>query len=184
MANAKAKSAMIPKFSGEAEEATWWDAHRSEIEAEIRRRMKQDKPLPLDNLLRGRKPSQPVTLRILKEDLETARRLAARRGVGYQTYIKMVLREALAERELHMDYLTEERRRSVEKVREYLLSYSDARQLEGITAADIVRDYKVSLSAVLDAFNWLEQQGHLQLTKSTGHADAGDSTRAFLAVRT
>jgi predicted DNA binding CopG/RHH family protein len=26
------------------------------------------------------------------------RRLAARKGLGYQTYIKMVLREALAER--------------------------------------------------------------------------------------
>jgi predicted DNA binding CopG/RHH family protein len=37
-----------------------------------------------------------VTLRIATKDLETARRLAARKGVGYQTYIKMSLREALA----------------------------------------------------------------------------------------
>jgi len=59
--------------------------------------MKQKRPLTLGNLLQGAKPSQPVTLRIPREDLETARRLAARKGLGYQTYIKMLLREALAE---------------------------------------------------------------------------------------
>ena len=97
MAKAKMKQAVIPKFSSEAEEAAWWDAHRSEIEAEIRQRMKQKRPLTLGSLFRGARPSQPVTLRIPKEDLETARRLAARKGLGYQTYIKMLLREALAE---------------------------------------------------------------------------------------
>jgi predicted DNA binding CopG/RHH family protein len=95
-AKAKMKPAVIPSFANEAEEAAWWDAHRSEIEAEIRRRVKQKSPLTLGNLLRGAKPSQPVTLRISKEDLETARRLAALKGLGYQTYIKMLLREALA----------------------------------------------------------------------------------------
>jgi len=91
------KQVAIPKFSSEAKEAAWWDAHRSEIEAEIRHRIKQKRPLTLGDLLQGAKPSQPVTLRIPKEDLETARRLAARKGLGYQTYIKMLLREALAE---------------------------------------------------------------------------------------
>ena len=96
MAKAKMKQAVIPKFSSETEEAAWWDAHRSEIESEIRQRMKQKRPLTLGSLLQGAKPSQPITLRISKEDLETARRLAARKGLGYQTYIKMLLREALA----------------------------------------------------------------------------------------
>ena len=96
MAKARMKQAVIPKFSSEAEEAAWWDAHRSEIESEIRQRMKQKRPLTLNSLLRGEKSSQPITLRIAKEDLETARRLAAQKGVGYQTYIKMLLREALA----------------------------------------------------------------------------------------
>src|SRR5512144_3071582 len=96
MAKAKMKQAVIPKFSSEAEEAAWWDAHRSEIEAEIRQRVKQKKPLTLGSLLQGKKPSQPVTLRIPKEDLDKARRLAARKGLGYQTYIKMLLIEALS----------------------------------------------------------------------------------------
>ncbi|MGA3197229.1 MAG: CopG family antitoxin [Terriglobales bacterium] len=97
MPKTKMKPAVIPKFSRESEEAAWWDAHRSEIEAEIRQRIKQKRPATLGSLLQGAKPSQPVTLRIATKDLETARRLAARKGVGYQTYIKMLLREALAD---------------------------------------------------------------------------------------
>lgn len=82
MAKAKMKQVIIPNFSSEAKEAAWWDAHRSEIESEIRHRVKQKRPLTLGNLLRGAKPSQPVTLRIPKEDLETARRLAAPKRLG------------------------------------------------------------------------------------------------------
>ena len=96
MAKAKMRQVVIPKFSSEAEEAAWWDIHRPDIEAEIRKRIKK-KPLTLGNLLRGANPSQPVTLRVSQEDLETARRLAARRGLGYQTYMKMLLRNALSE---------------------------------------------------------------------------------------
>jgi hypothetical protein len=69
MAKAKMKQAVIPKFASEAEEAAWWDAHRSEIEAEIRQRMKQKRTLTLGGLLGGDKVSQPVTLRIAKEML-------------------------------------------------------------------------------------------------------------------
>jgi len=90
------KRVAVPKLSSEAEEVAWWDAHRSEIESEIRQRMKQKRPLTLQNLLQGSKSSQPVTLRIAKEDLDNARRQAAQKGLGYQTYIKMLLREALA----------------------------------------------------------------------------------------
>jgi uncharacterized protein (DUF4415 family) len=96
MAKARTKQAVIPKFSSETEEAAWWDAHRSDVEAEIRRRIRH-KPLTLDSLITRGQPSQPITLRIAKEDLEAARNLAARQGLGYQTYIKMLLRGALAE---------------------------------------------------------------------------------------
>jgi hypothetical protein len=49
MAEAKMTQGVIPKFSSEAKEAAWWDGHRSEIEAEIRQRIKQQ-PLTLGNL--------------------------------------------------------------------------------------------------------------------------------------
>ncbi|HVI08641.1 MAG TPA: CopG family antitoxin [Candidatus Binatia bacterium] len=96
MAKAKMKEVAIPKFSSEAEEAAWWDDHRTEIEAEIRQRMRSKPRLTLQNLLHKPKASQPITLRISRDDLDTARRLAAKKGLGYQTYIKMLLREALA----------------------------------------------------------------------------------------
>jgi predicted DNA binding CopG/RHH family protein len=91
----RTKQLAIPKFSSEAEEASWWDSHRSDIEADIRQRMKQKRLFRLRSVLAGTRPSQPVTLRIPKEDLENARRQAAKKGLRYQTYIKMLLREAL-----------------------------------------------------------------------------------------
>ncbi len=39
--------------------------------------------------------SQKVMLRMQVDDLARARRLAANRGIGYQTYIKMIVREGL-----------------------------------------------------------------------------------------
>lgn len=106
MTKIKGKATVIPRFSSEAEEAAWWDDHRSDVETEIRQRMQQ-RPLTLDHLLREKKPSEPITLRISRDDLATARRLAARKGVGYQTYIKMLLREALAKTELAERVATE-----------------------------------------------------------------------------
>jgi len=40
-------------------------------------------------------PSQKVMLRIPTGDLERARRIAAAKGLGYQTYIKALLRQGL-----------------------------------------------------------------------------------------
>jgi predicted DNA binding CopG/RHH family protein len=39
--------------------------------------------------------SQKVMLRIPTDDLDRARRIAAGKGIGYQTYIKMLLRQGL-----------------------------------------------------------------------------------------
>ena len=44
-------------------------------------------------------PSQKVMLRIPADDLDRARRQAEGKGVGYQTYIKMLLREGLDRQE-------------------------------------------------------------------------------------
>jgi predicted DNA binding CopG/RHH family protein len=44
-------------------------------------------------------PTQKVMLRISTGDLDRARHQAASRGIGYQTYIKMLLREGLNRQE-------------------------------------------------------------------------------------
>lgn len=92
------KSLVIPPFGSEAEEVTWWDRHRRSVEAELRRRLKQGTTHTLAEVMEGLRKKEslkPVTIRMRSGDIVTARSLAARKGIGYQTYIKLLLREAL-----------------------------------------------------------------------------------------
>ena len=93
------KRLVIPSFKSEADEARWWDSHRRTVEAELRRRLKQGTTYTLDELmerLKKRESLKPVTIRMRPDDIDTARHLAAQNGIGYQTYIKLLLRKALA----------------------------------------------------------------------------------------
>ena len=49
--------------------------------------------------LKKKESLKPVTIRMRSDDILTARGLAAQKGIGYQSYIKLLLREAL-EREV------------------------------------------------------------------------------------
>ncbi|MGH9435832.1 MAG: hypothetical protein ACRD06_07510 [Terriglobia bacterium] len=91
---AKAKRLVIPEFASEAQEARWYDRHKRQIELALARRMKGNPSLNLRQAA-ARTKLRPVTIRLAAEDIEAARDLAARKGVGYQTYIKLLLREAL-----------------------------------------------------------------------------------------
>jgi predicted DNA binding CopG/RHH family protein len=44
---------------------------------------------------RQKKELLPVTLRLASDDIATARQLANGKGIGYQTYIKLLLHDAL-----------------------------------------------------------------------------------------
>jgi len=84
----------IPKFASEEEEAAWWDAH-PEVLAErfqTARDQGQLRRLSQTNLPGA---SETVTIRIPQQELTRARTLAAKRGLRYQTYLKMLLHEAL-----------------------------------------------------------------------------------------
>lgn len=91
---AKRKKLIIPKFASEAEDAQWHDRHRGQLESAMERRIKGGSVLTLRQAV-ARAKLRPVTLRLAMQDIETARGLAARKGIGYQTYIKLLLREAL-----------------------------------------------------------------------------------------
>jgi predicted DNA binding CopG/RHH family protein len=84
-----AKTTTIPKFKSEAEEAAWWDAHPDFIVEQFEKAAKEGR------LLRGIPKSKSVTIRIPMRDLEAAQRLADRKGLPYQTYMKMLLHQAL-----------------------------------------------------------------------------------------
>ena len=86
--NMPKKQITIPKFRTEAEEAEWWDSH-PEVATEIMKRAltsgKARRPVPL----------KTVTMRFPLTDLKVAQDLARHKGLPYQTYIKMLLHEAL-----------------------------------------------------------------------------------------
>lgn len=82
------KPIAIPKFDTEAEEAAWWDSH-PEAAAEIMKRALKS------GRARRAVPLKTVTIRLPVLDIKTAQDLAHEKGLPYQTYIKMLLHEAL-----------------------------------------------------------------------------------------
>lgn len=82
------KNTSIPKFRDEAHEANWWDKH-PEVATELMKRALRS------GTARRPRPLKSVTMRLPLADLRTAQELAERKGLPYQTYIKMLLHEAL-----------------------------------------------------------------------------------------
>ena len=92
------KKLMAPAFSDGKEEAAWWQKHRADVEAGLRAVMRTGKTLSLKQVLaqaQRKKELQTVIIRLASEDIATARHLADDKGIGYQTYIKVLLHEAL-----------------------------------------------------------------------------------------
>ena len=91
----------VPKFHSEAEEAEWWDSHPETIMKAFERVYGKK---AIERFLEGGpRPKRPltrtVTIRLPVEDVARARRLAARKGLGYQTLVKTLLHEALRREE-------------------------------------------------------------------------------------
>jgi len=82
------KQTTIPKFKTEAEEADWWDSHPEVATGLMKRAMKA-------GTARRAVPLKTVTMRLPVADLQTAEELAYKKGLPYQTYIKMILHDAL-----------------------------------------------------------------------------------------
>jgi len=100
------KKRIVPSFRNEAEEAEWWYRNRKLHGEELQSAVQsgEAKVLTKEKLLErvaaSRKaPAQVVALRIPQADLALARRQAEEKGLPYQTYIKSLLHETLAERE-------------------------------------------------------------------------------------
>ncbi len=96
----------VPAFSTEAEEAEWWYRNRKihgeqllaavrSGEAETLSREKLQERIKLSK----KAPATVVALRIPDADLALARRQAEQKVLPYQTYIKSILHETLADRE-------------------------------------------------------------------------------------
>ncbi|MFZ0963856.1 MAG: hypothetical protein WAO35_23580 [Terriglobia bacterium] len=88
------KKLIVPKFTSEAEDARWHQANRRALESATERRILEGSTLTLQQAA-ARAKTRPVTLRLAAPDIDMARAMAAQKGMGYQTYVKMLLHEAL-----------------------------------------------------------------------------------------
>jgi len=87
----------IPKFENEADEANWAYEHREELAAEFLRAAQEGRVR--EGTLKQRGITPPTTIRLAPEDISRARALAERKGLRYQTYLKMLIHEALEREE-------------------------------------------------------------------------------------
>jgi hypothetical protein len=96
----------IPAFATEAEEAKWWFENDDLIGAEFEKAAKEGRlgrggvrRLFAEKGISFKEPtSAPIpstTIRLDPEDIAIARVQAAARGLRYQTYLKMIIHEAL-----------------------------------------------------------------------------------------
>jgi len=82
----------IPRFKSEEEEAKWWDSHPEVITRLFLQAKKEGK---LKRLSATRGVTESITIRLAVNDLEAVREFAEKRGLPYQTYMKMLLHQAL-----------------------------------------------------------------------------------------
>ena len=91
------KTIKPPIFANEDEEATWW-ASRQGREFLKQRSVEPQKKVAKGSRLVGqlnRAVSVQIALRLPGPDVDKARELAGRKGIGYQTLLKMLVHEGL-----------------------------------------------------------------------------------------
>ena len=97
----------VPAFASEAEEAAWWyenrKSHDKEFTAAVEsgeaQLLTREKLRERIEASKAKTPAHVISLRVPEADLAMARRQAEQKGLPYQTYIKSLLHETLAERE-------------------------------------------------------------------------------------
>ncbi|MBS1856253.1 MAG: hypothetical protein JST11_12880 [Acidobacteria bacterium] len=99
----KKKPILIPKFANEAAEADWWASRegREYVKRNAAGAMQRG-ATPKGAGLVGqlnRTASVQIALRLPEPDLAKAREIAMRKGIGYQTLLKMLVHEGLRREE-------------------------------------------------------------------------------------
>ena len=97
MKELKKQLTKMPKFASEDEEAEWWAS------AEGREFLKQQPDIRTVGKKKGsalvadlnRTSSVQIALRLPVPDVAKAREIAGRKGIGYQTLLKMLVHEGL-----------------------------------------------------------------------------------------
>jgi predicted DNA binding CopG/RHH family protein len=87
----------VPKFATEREEAEWWDANPNLVVKLFERAEAEGKITRGTTARRLGLSTTATTIRLSNDDLAKARTQAEAKGLRYQTYLKMLLHEALAQ---------------------------------------------------------------------------------------
>jgi predicted DNA binding CopG/RHH family protein len=86
-----------PEFTSEAEEAKWWFDNQDALDREFAQAAEEGR---LGVWTAAKRMGIPTTtIRLDPADIELARKQAEKRGLKYQTYLKMLLHEALLKAE-------------------------------------------------------------------------------------
>jgi hypothetical protein len=95
----KKKPITIPKFANEPEEADWWASRegREFVKQHAAGSAKKGRASKGSRLVSqlNRTSSVQIALRLPEPDVAKARELATRKGIGYQTLLKMLVHEGL-----------------------------------------------------------------------------------------
>jgi predicted DNA binding CopG/RHH family protein len=91
------KTIRVPKFETEDEEAKWWASRegRAFLKQQSAGRAQEKKRGSLLVAELTRESSVQIALRLPAPDLAKAREIADRKGIGYQTLLKMLVHEGL-----------------------------------------------------------------------------------------
>ena len=88
-----AQKLKTPEFQSAEEEAAWWDANLATVESLFTAAMANGTVRRGTLVKRGNTPT--TTIRLAADDIELAKKQAADRGLKYQTYLKMIIHQAL-----------------------------------------------------------------------------------------
>ncbi len=94
----KKKPIVMPKFAHEAQEADWWASREGREFVKQKAGTGKKGSAPKGSGLVGqlnKVASVQIALRLPEPDIAKARELATRKGIGYQTLLKMLVHEGL-----------------------------------------------------------------------------------------
>src|SRR6185312_463191 len=100
-ANMTKKEIVMPKFKTEREEADWWADNPDFILQEFKRAKAEGRlgHGTVKGLAAERQAARSTTIRLDPTDLSLAKTQAEKKGLRYQTYLKMLIHEALGREE-------------------------------------------------------------------------------------
>lgn len=87
----------MPKFKTEDEEANWWASPEGRAYVKQKSAGAKGSKVAGSRLVAAlnKKSSVQIAIRLPEADLRQARKIADRKGIGYQTLLKMLVREGL-----------------------------------------------------------------------------------------